>query len=169
MLRRGEAEHPSERKETVTTTAKTYLASLQMDEGLGKLHDLLAEIFNDDEAEAEAKARIVAVREQLAIREAELLMEGVEGKNETERKAALRVKQDKDEISRLIVDNLHRAESDLSAAQVRGGNLRREWQYYRLVVEVGMAKLAFLGSTAGSGLRDLPEQPKATNGKELFG
>lgn len=130
----------------MTTTAQDYMATLGMEQSRDQLWKLLTEIEAADKAEALAKAALQGQRYQLELREAELLLDGVDGKNQTEREAALHVKLEGDSSYRLLMDNIFRSESDLSAAQVDGAALRREWQYHRLVLEVGIAKLGFLAA-----------------------
>ena len=150
----------------MTTTARSYMESLGLYEDLESLNRLLGQMEAVDKDEATVRKDITGQREQLARREAEILMEGVEGTNETQRKAALRVRQESDLECKAITNNLHKSESDLSAAQLRSASLGREWQFYKLRAQISMAKLAFMGS---GGVAQPAEQGVSTNGKDLYG
>lgn len=118
----------------------------QAEESLAELHKLLESLRKAEQGVEECTRLVRNATDALGQAEAAAIMDGIEGKNETERKASLRLKLAADpayaEAQRLVAAY----EASLSTEELRLSAIKHEMQYHRVRLDVAIARLNFLAS-----------------------
>ena len=132
---------------TTIDEKKAMLQHLGTAEAYKRLRwELLDALTEADKAYSSKEAELGIVKEGMNLREAELLVVGVEGKNEQERQAKLRLSLRDDEIWASLSGDQLRLEADLAAAKNETSRLNREWAALTTYLRLRTAQIEFLGS-----------------------